>query len=271
MSKILFKIESIQANNFLQALKVQRSVLGALLIREILTRYGRHNIGFLWLLFEPIIFTLGVVGVWTLTHYVHEFRINIAPFIVTGYSCMLLWRNCSFRGLGALEPNRSLLHHQPVKVIDVFLARMLLEVVGISASFLTLLITMITLGLIEFPKNLLLLLSGWLLMAWLSICLGIILGSLSARTDLIERFWHPISYFLLPVSGVFYMVDWLPKIAQSMVMWVPLIHPVEMVRAGYWGDSIITHYSVSYILIANLCMTFTALAMVANKNLRANS
>ena len=27
-------------------LKVQRRVLGALLIRELLTRYGRHNIGF---------------------------------------------------------------------------------------------------------------------------------------------------------------------------------------------------------------------------------
>ena len=29
---------------------VQLRVLGALLIREMLTRYGRHNIGFLWLL-----------------------------------------------------------------------------------------------------------------------------------------------------------------------------------------------------------------------------
>jgi ABC-type polysaccharide/polyol phosphate export permease len=34
-------------------------VLGALLIRELLTRYGRHNIGFLWLFVEPMIFTLG--------------------------------------------------------------------------------------------------------------------------------------------------------------------------------------------------------------------
>ena len=44
------------------SLGVQWRILGALLIREMLTRYGRHNIGFLWLFVEPMIFTLGVTA-----------------------------------------------------------------------------------------------------------------------------------------------------------------------------------------------------------------
>jgi ABC-type polysaccharide/polyol phosphate export permease len=40
-------------------------VIGALLMREILTRYGRHNIGFMWLFVEPMMFTLGVLALWT--------------------------------------------------------------------------------------------------------------------------------------------------------------------------------------------------------------
>ena len=32
---------------------IARRVIGALLLRELLTRYGRNNIGFLWLFVEP--------------------------------------------------------------------------------------------------------------------------------------------------------------------------------------------------------------------------
>ena len=31
-----------------QSLGIQKNVIGALIMREIITRYGRNNIGFLW-------------------------------------------------------------------------------------------------------------------------------------------------------------------------------------------------------------------------------
>ncbi|MDP3222903.1 MAG: capsule polysaccharide export ABC transporter permease, partial [Rubrivivax sp.] len=43
---------------------VQRRVIGALMMREVITRFGRHNLGALWLVAEPMIFTLGVAAVW---------------------------------------------------------------------------------------------------------------------------------------------------------------------------------------------------------------
>ena len=45
--------------------RIQRRVIWALVMREILTRYGRHNIGFLWLFVEPMIFTLLVTLLWS--------------------------------------------------------------------------------------------------------------------------------------------------------------------------------------------------------------
>jgi hypothetical protein len=47
----------------LESLQTQLRVLYALLARELLTRYGRHNIGFVWLFAEPMLFTLGC-GPW---------------------------------------------------------------------------------------------------------------------------------------------------------------------------------------------------------------
>lgn len=250
------------------ALRTQLRVVGALLMREIITRYGRHNIGFLWLLLEPIIFTVGVVILWNLMHSMHGMRVEVTPFIVTGYSSLLLWRLCSFRGLKAIEPNRSLLHHRPVKIQDIFIARMTLEVAGVTASFILLILAMVGLDLMNFPKDLFLLTSGWLLMVWFSACLGTILGCLSEHSDLVERLWHPASYFMLAISGTFFMVDWLPTSLQALVFWVPMVHPVEMMRAGYWGDSAHFHFSVGYISFVCLSMSLVALLLMADRRMK---
>jgi ABC-2 type transport system permease protein/capsular polysaccharide transport system permease protein len=76
-----------------ESFKVQGRILGALLVREVITRYGRHNIGFLWLFVEPMIFTLGVTALWTATKSLHGSDLPIAAFALTGYSTVLLWRN----------------------------------------------------------------------------------------------------------------------------------------------------------------------------------
>src|SRR5256886_14556853 len=86
---------------------------------------------------EPMMFTLGVVIVWSLLR-THSTRLPVIPFVVTGYSSLLLWRNTIGRGGNAVEPNRSLLHHRNVRGLDLFVARLLLEVAGASISFLTL-------------------------------------------------------------------------------------------------------------------------------------
>ena len=46
--------------SLIDSLRVQRRVLGALFLREALTRYGRHNIGFLWLFVRDWPFAIGV-------------------------------------------------------------------------------------------------------------------------------------------------------------------------------------------------------------------
>lgn len=255
-------------NGFSRSLAIQLRVIGALLMREIITRYGRHNLGFLWLLLEPIIFTVGVVILWNVFHTPLGVRVEVTPFIVTGYSSLLLWRICSFRGIKAIEPNRSLLHHRQVKIQDIFIARMLLDVAGVTTAFFLLMVTMTGLELLRFPQDLLLLLAGWLMMAWFSACLGIILGCLSEHGELTERLWHPASYFMLAISGTFFMIDWLPTNLQSLALWVPMIHPIEMMRAGYWGDAVRTHFSIPYIMVVCLLMTLSALMLMADRRMK---
>jgi capsular polysaccharide transport system permease protein len=254
---------------FRSSLQMQFRVIRALILREIITRYGRHNIGFLWLMLEPISFTIGVVVLWSLTHRGHGFQVEITPFVVTGYSNLLLWRTCSFRGLKAIEPNRSLLHHRQVTIQDIFISRMSLELAGVTASFVFLMISMITLGLIDRPNNSCLILCGWLLMCWFAACLGTILGCLSEISESVEKLWHPMSYFLLAVSGTFFMVEWLPKAVQDIVLWVPMIHPNEMMRSGYWGLKVKVHYDLKYMVTVCFTSTFVALLLMCNRKVKS--
>ena len=49
---------------FLRSLAIQRRVLGAMIMRETYTRFGRENLGFAWMYGEFLIFALPVIVMW---------------------------------------------------------------------------------------------------------------------------------------------------------------------------------------------------------------
>lgn len=248
------------AGKLFSSFKIQLRVIAALLMREVLTRYGRNNIGFLWLFAEPMIFTLGVTILWSFTKISHGSDLPIVAFAVTGYSSVLLWRGMPSRCLSAIEPNLSLMYHRNVKVIDIFASRILLEIAGTTTSFFLLITFFCTLGWINPPNNILKIIIGWALLAWFGGALGIFIGALGARAEVVEKIWHPVSYLIFPLSGVLFMVDWLPTSLQEIVLLLPMVHGVEIVREGYFGNGIHAHYDVYYMIFVTLVLTLLALA-----------
>jgi ABC-type polysaccharide/polyol phosphate export permease len=244
----------------MHSLQIQFRVIGALLMREVVTRYGRHNIGFLWLFIEPMLFTIGVTALWTLAGANHGSNLPIAAFALTGYSSVLLWRNMPSRCSGAIKPNLALMYHRHVKVIDIFASRILLEIAGTTASFITLGIIFTAIGWIKPPEDILIVVFGWCMLAWFGAALALWVGALSERTEIIEKLWHPTSYLLFPLSGAAFMVDWLPATAQKFVLFLPMVHGVEILREGYFGSAVHAHYDMTYMGIVNLCLTLLGLS-----------
>lgn len=245
---------------------VQWRVIHALLMREILTRYGRHNIGFLWLFVEPMIFTIGVTTLWTVTKSIHGSNLPIVAFALTGYSAVLLWRNMPARCINAIEPNLSLMYHRNVRVIDIFAARLILEGGGATISFVTLSLFCIYIGWLEPPEDMLTVATGWLMIAWFGSALAIFLGALSERSELVEKIWHPVSYLAFPLSGAGFMVDALPPEAQPYALYVPMVNGVELVREGYFGAKVHAHYDLPYMITACLMLSLLALNQVVIAN-----
>lgn len=246
----------------LKSWAIQRRVIGALLLREILTRYGRHNIGFLWLFVEPMLFTLGVTALWTAAKSAHGSSLPIVAFAVTGYSSVLMWRNMPARCIGAITPNLSLMYHRHVKVMDIFASRLLLEIAGATMSFIALAMFFFFIGWMQAPEDVLKIILGWILLAWFGSSLALLLGALAERSEIIEKLWHPAAYLLFPLSGAAFIVDALPRAAQEFVLYLPMVHGVEFIREGYFGSSFRAHYDIAYMASVNLVLTLLALAQV---------
>ncbi|MBL8303437.1 MAG: ABC transporter permease [Ideonella sp.] len=243
----------------MRSLAIQWRVIHALLMREVLTRFGRHNIGFFWLFVEPMLFTLGVTALWTALRAVHGSDIPITVFALTGYSSVLLWRNMPGRCVGAIEPNRALMFHRNVRVIDVFLARILLEFVGTTISFFVLSIVFIALEMMEPPENILQVVAGWLMLAWFGASMGLLMGAFAERSDLIDKIWQPLSYLLFPLSGAAFLVDAFPPGARDVLLLLPMVSGVEFLREGYFGSHFTPHYSLVYM--ASVCLVMTVLGL----------
>ncbi|ASL48446.1 Polysialic acid transport protein KpsM [Burkholderia sp. AD24] len=251
-----------------RSIRIQLRVVGALLMREILTRYGRHNIGFLWVFFEPMVFTLGITALWTASKSVHGSNLPITAFAVTGYSSVLVWRNCANRCSLAIMPNQSLLYHRNVRVIDLFLSRIILEVTGASLSFLFLTVFFVTLGMMAPPANISLMIFGWLFLCIFGTGIGLTIGALSERSEVVERIWHTIAYLMFPLSGAVFMVNWLPEGVQKLALLLPMVHGVEMLRSGYFGSLVKPHYDIEYMIFTDLTLLFCGLFLVADASKR---
>lgn len=243
----------------LRSLAIQRRVLHALLLRELITRFGRDNIGVLWLVGEPMVFTLGVAALWTMADLHHGSSLPIVAFAITGYSSVLLWRTAVARCISGIPQNANLLYHRNVRVLDVFAARILLEIAGASASFAVLALIFVGIEWIAPPTDLLAVLAGWAMLAWFGAALALLVGAASSYSPLVERFWHPASYLLFPLSGAAFMVEWLPQSARDLVLLLPMVHGVELVREGWFGGVVRTHHDMGYMAVANLALTWSGL------------
>jgi capsular polysaccharide transport system permease protein len=251
-----------------QSVGVQGRVLHALLMREVITRFGRENLGVLWLVGEPMLFTLGVATLWSIAGMHGGSPIPVVAFAVTGYSSVLMWRNSASHASSAIAQNKALLFHRNVRIIDVLLTRTVLEIGGATCSFIVLSSFFMFIGWMPAPVDLLEVLVGWVLLAWFGASLALLIGAGTGFSVVVERLWGPASYLLFPLSGAGFMVDWMPQNVQKFVLLLPMVHGTEILREGWFGDVVQTHYDVKYMAACCLVLSLAALRLARAASLR---
>ncbi|MBU2718293.1 ABC transporter permease [Acidithiobacillus ferridurans] len=257
---------------FWYQLRLQLRVIWALMLRETVTRFGREGLGMLWMIAEPALFVVGVMIIFSFIDTGYPYGISPAEWLAVSYPTLLFWRNGTGRVTKAIDVNRALLHHQPIRPMDILYARILLEFSSSMAVFLFLFPIFIVIGICHVPDSILTMALGYLLIIWFSFGFVLIMAGLAELSETIEKTSHIILYLMLPFCGVFIPTFMVPEPYRSYLLYWPLIDAVDYFHHGYFGSGAPSYYHIDYTIFTLIAMTLFGLAItgVAIKRVRAS-
>jgi capsular polysaccharide transport system permease protein len=245
--------ESIRNRRF----RMPRTV-GALMLREMSTTYGRTPGGYAWAIIEPI----GAVAMFTLIFEV-GLRIRVPAlgtsfpvFFATGMLPFLMFNKISGKIAGAITFSRPLLFYPGVTFIDAILARLVLNVL----TYLLVFYIVMSFLLLIFDARTILDFSPIGLSLLLAVILGLGIGVLNCYLFPVfpvwETVWGILTTPLMLISGVIFLYDGMPQFARDVLWWNPLIHITGLMRRGFYPTYDAAYVSVPYVLCVSLiCLT----------------
>jgi capsular polysaccharide transport system permease protein len=248
------------------AAATQVRVIGALMLREARTRFGRSQLGYLWTLAEPIAMIATFTGISYAMGHVPPYGSSLPMFFALGTLAYLFYKRIAGYCSSAFDANQALLTYPIVKQIDTLFARMLLELLT------CLFIAVMVLGLIvavqgvPFPARP----DAMALAVALLVLLGFGNGALNAVISTFVPSWRNIEAMitrpLFFMSGVFFVPDRMPPSIIPYLAWNPLLHGIELIRFGYYPDYRSPACSVTYLFF--WAMSLTVLGLLAERAMR---
>jgi capsular polysaccharide transport system permease protein len=232
----------------LTGFQTQLQVIHALVLRESRTRYGTHQLGYVWALLEPLFWVLTFYGLFYFRNRNLPYGMDIVSFITTGIIPYLLFRETLSKSLSAIPANKSLLFYPQIRPLDLIIARSSLEIVTLVTVFV-IIMGGHSLYVSELRiDNLLHVLLGFMLASLLGAALGIFFSSLSVYSNMVDRIVPLMMRPLFFISGLFFTANELPAQVREILVWNPVLHVVELVRDGWFNTYHAQYIDFSYLL-----------------------
>ncbi|MDH4390400.1 MAG: ABC transporter permease [Aquabacterium sp.] len=230
-------------------IEVQRSVLFALLLRELKTRFGGRWLGIYWAMLEPL---AQIVVLTLLLGALHSSLlpgVDYPVFLLTGIVPFYLFKGLALRLMEGIDANRALFGYRQVKPIDTLLARGCIEVGLYLAISVCMFAAFAALGMAwASGRPLESLLLGVAVVAGglgLGLALAVATNDFPQSRGVVRILFMPL-YFLSGVMAPLHVapVEWWPvlmlnpllhMVELSRQFFIPSYRPVEGISAAYVG------------------------------------
>lgn len=230
-----------------------RTVL-ALMLREMSTRYGRTPGGYIWAVLEPMAAILVLSIGFSLVLRSPSLGSSFLLFYATGYLPFDLYNavaNAVGKAVGFSKP---LLKYPAVTWVDALAARFLLN----SLTSIVVAILLLTFILVVIDSRTTLDMVPIVEAIALAMILGLGVGTLNCVLiglfPLWEVIWSIITRPLFLASGIFYIYEDLPEMAQTVLWWNPLMHITGTMRTGFFPTYNATYASPLFVIIVSLIL-----------------
>ncbi|MFZ3053055.1 MAG: ABC transporter permease [Sulfuricurvum sp.] len=215
--------------------KVFRSVVLALFIRELKTRFGESRIGYIWVIVEPLIHILVMLILFSvfMGHAMPEVPFSL--FLVTGMVPYFLFKNIVNSVMNSVPANKALFSYRPVRPIAVYVARTLVETMIYVAIFISIIFGMMWFGIEDItignPLELLFVL-GMLIVLGLTI--GIVLSIVTHKFPFLKMLVGVFMTLLYFISGVMFPLWVIPSQYLPYLLCNPVLHLIELFRESFF-------------------------------------
>jgi len=234
----------------------------ALILREMSTRYGRTPGGYAWGILEPLAAILVLSLGFSLIIRTPALGSSFLLFYATGYLPFDMYQNLSNMVARAISFSKPLLQYPAVTWVDAVLARFLLNSLTsilVSAILLTGILTVTeTQTALSLPP----IVTAMALAMILGLGLGVLNCVLIGLFPLWELTWSIITRPLFIASGIFFLYDTMPPLAQEILWYNPLVHITGLMRTGFYPTYTAAYVNEFYVLGISLVLLAMGLILM---------
>lgn len=209
-----------------------RSVM-ALILRESRTRFVRYKLGILWAFLDPAAHTALMLLIFTVIGKNSIYGMSVALFIITGLVPYQFFASAFGQMNSAVIGNRDLFMHPRVQVIDVIVARSILETFVAAVVFVLFLLGVLVFEGSLYVGNVLMVLLGFVGLLSCGAGLGLFTASIKIVLPGVATIIQHATKLLFFTSGVFFSPEMFPSKLRDIFMLNPLLHYITMIRSNF--------------------------------------
>ncbi|WP_417525620.1 ABC transporter permease [Marinovum sp.] len=244
-----------------------RSV-SALILREMVTTYGRSPGGYLWVILEPVAGIALLSYVFSLIARTPSLGQNFPLFFATGILPFLLYSSISGLTANSLKYSKPFLAYPAVTYLDALIARIILTTLThllVSAIILTGIIMIYDLRpILHWPA----IFNALAMTLSFAVAIGTLNCYLFTIAPLWERFWTVLNRPMFILSGILFIPENVPARLRDYFMMIPLPHMTSEMRKGFYATYDAVHVQPIYVyLLAVIILTIGMILLLRNHKL----
>lgn len=234
------------------AIVVQARVIGALILRDVKTRFGGNPFNYLLAIGWPLGHIAILLIIYTLAGRVAPYGSSALQFFATGVLPFLIFNYPARFVMLSVAFNAPLLGFPIVTLLDLILARIILEIVSACAVIMIVAATLYCLGVDVMPVDRVQAVAA--LCATLLLATGVgVLNSLIAKKFVAWQLAFVVFMIALYMaSGIIFLPDSLPDWIRDILAWNPLLQAVTWFRSAYYEGYGSLHLDRRYLVIFGL-------------------
>ncbi|MDR2099906.1 MAG: ABC transporter permease [Campylobacteraceae bacterium] len=245
------------------------SVIFALFLREIKTRFGGRRFGVFWTFVEPAVHLVIMLFVFSFLRARMMPQVPFELFLLTGIVPFFLFRHIATGLMSSISANKALFAYAPVKPIDTYITRTILESVIYTVVFAVILFVFGFWGGFDVSvTNPFGAAALYFLLILFGFSFGIIASIASTIFPSVKILMNIILLPLYFLSAIMYPLWIVPAQYIEYLKFNPILHLLELFKANFFSYyPLVEGINLYYPLGFELVLLFIALALYRIKRL----